>query len=58
MKDVMEFKGVFVEPQEDREGRSIAYASAVVQRADIVLTRGTDGAVRVLKDRTGKLLRS
>lgn len=57
MKDATEFKGVFVEPQEDREGRSIAYASEMVQRADVVLTRGADGSVRVLKDRTGKLLR-
>jgi hypothetical protein len=57
MKDVTEFKGVFVEPQEDREGRSIAYAGEMVQRADVVLTRGADGLVRVIKDRTGLLLR-
>lgn len=60
MKDYVEFKGVFVEPTAEQVGRSVESLAAPVDalcRADVVLTRDADGSVRVLKDRTGKLLR-
>jgi hypothetical protein len=60
-KDTTEFKGVFLEPTAEQIGRSIESLAAPMDalcRADVVLTLGADGSVRVLKDRTGKLLRS